>query len=202
MSASALATLMGTLAQNQSQLPLQYGGLYGQAYSPAFNYFGNQANNMTTLGQAGMGLYGNLAGQQASMYQAELPHQMEMAMYNSLAPALSGLLGQGGFGPIPGIAPLNVQFNRPNVMQGYQGVMDQAYNQAQGYDGAFGATFGDMMDKMPQAPHLRPQAPAPAPAPQYPSPPKQGFGGGRGVAQPFRGDQRKQMAMARQGGAA
>jgi hypothetical protein len=173
MSAAALTGLLGNLAQQQQQLPLQYGNMYQSAYAPGFNYFGQQANNMTNLGQAGMGLYGNLAGQQASMYQSELPIQMEAAMFNSLAPALSGLLGQSGLN-IPGLGPLQMNFNRPDVMGGYQGVMDSAYNNARGYDSTVGAMQADMMDKMPVAPYLQPQAPqqAPqqAPPPAYQSP--------------------------------
>lgn len=163
MSAAALTGLIGNLAQQQAQLPLSYGGLYQNAYAPGFNYLQNQANNMTSIGQAGMGLYGNLAGQQASMYQAELPHQMEMAMFNSLAPALGNLLGQGGFGGMS-ISPINMQFNRPDVMSGYQGAVDRAYTEAKGYDGTFGAMQADMMDKMPTAPYMQPQQPAPMPS--------------------------------------
>lgn len=141
----ALEDLIGGLYQFNMGLPLQYA-------QPNFNFLNNQAGNMTSLGNqyqnnvggignqaiggsaslgnSAMGLYGNLAGQQASMYQSELPMQMEMAKYNSLAPALSGLLGQFG-GGMDGlsISPISMNFNRPDVMAGYRGAVDNAYSQ-------------------------------------------------------------------------
>lgn len=138
----ALEDLIGGLYQFNMGLPLQYA-------QPNFNFLNNQAGNMTSLGNqyqgnmgslggqaisgaaslgnSAMGLYGNLAGQQASMYQSELPIQMEMAKYNSLAPALSGLLGQfgGGLGGM-NISPISMNFNRPDVMAGYQGAVSNA----------------------------------------------------------------------------
>jgi hypothetical protein len=176
MSAAALAGLMGQLGTAGMQLPLGYGQLYQNAYAPGFNYFGQQANNMTNLGQAGMGLYGNLAGQQASMYQAELPHMADMAMFNSLAPALSGILGSAGMGNF-NISPMQMQFNRPDVMGGYQGVMDRSYNEAKGYDGLVGGMQADLLDKMPTAPYMQQQQmpqqsaqQAPQQMPRYQSP--------------------------------
>jgi hypothetical protein len=140
----ALEDLIGGLYQFNMGLPLQYA-------NPNFSFLNNQAGNMTSLGNqyqgnmgslggqaiggsaslgnSAMGLYGNLAGQQASMYQSELPMQMEMQKYNSLAPALSGLLGQFGGGGMGGmnISPINMNFNRPDVMSGYQGAVNNAY---------------------------------------------------------------------------
>lgn len=156
MSSAALAGLLGQLGAAGMQLPLQYGQLYQGAYAPGFNYFGQQANNMTNLGQAGMGLYGNLAGQQASMYQAELPHMAEMAMFNALAPALSGILGSAGLGSF-NISPMQMQFNRPDVMGGYQDVMNRSYNEAKGYDGLVGGMQAGLLDKMPTAPYMQQQ---------------------------------------------
>jgi hypothetical protein len=164
----ALEDLIGGLYQYNMGLPLQYA-------NPNFNFLNNQAGNMTSLGNqyqsnigslggqaiggsaslgnSSMGLYGNLAGQQSQMYQAELPMQMEMAKYNSLAPALSGLLGQFGGGGMGGmnISPISMNFNRPDVMGGYQGAVDNAYknfgnttNQAYGQaTGAYGRAHSD-----------------------------------------------------------
>jgi hypothetical protein len=142
----ALEDLLGGLYQFNMGLPLQYA-------NPYFNFLGGQAGNVAglgnayqgnmggigqqavgqagSLGQGAMGLYGNLANTQAGMYQSELPMQMEMQKYNSLAPALSGLLNQfGGFGGGGlNISPISMQFNRPDVMAGYQGAVDNSFNQ-------------------------------------------------------------------------
>lgn len=172
----ALEDLIGSLYGINTQLPLQYGSLYSQAYNPYFSYLGNQAGNMASLGSANMGqvgqmgqqgmnLYGQLAGQQAQMYQTELPMQMEMAKFNALAPVLGGLLGQGGFGGLPGIGQLSMNFNRPDVMSGYQGAVDRGFNELKGaygsavgntrsYDNTMSGAFADMMDKMPTAPYM------------------------------------------------
>lgn len=171
----ALEDMIPGLYNTNVQLPLQYGNMYQGAYSPMFQYLGGQAGNMASLGNnyvgqmgslgtAGMGLYGNLAGQQAQMYQSELPFQMEMQKFNALAPALSGLLSYGGFGGA-GISPISMNFNRPDVMSGYKGAVDTAYKGVNsGYDRAVQNTsqydaptygfFGDMMDKMPYAPFM------------------------------------------------
>jgi len=208
----ALEDLIGNLAGQAAQLPLNYGQLFQSAYSPYFNYATSQADNMAGLGQAGigaqsqlgqsyignagqlgqsaMGLYGNLAGQQASMYQAELPMQMEMQKYNSLSPALGGLLGQLGLGGI-NISPIKMDFNRPDVMAGYKdavsnsqnylggsyskgaravgGAYGQAVKNAKSYDDQFGGMFADMMDRMPTPPTQQQKAPMAAPnnAPAY-----------------------------------
>jgi hypothetical protein len=163
----ALEDLIGSLYQYNMGLPLNYA-------NPYFSFLNNQAGNMTSLGNqyqgnmgslggqaiggsaslgnSAMGLYGNLAGQQASMYQSELPMQMEMQKYNSLAPALSGLLGQfgGGLGGM-NISPISMNFNRPDVMGGYQGAVNNAYknfgnttNQAYGHaTDAYGRAHSD-----------------------------------------------------------
>jgi len=212
-----LENLIGQLAGQAAQLPLNYGQLFQSAYSPYFQYANNQADNMAGLGQAGigaqsqlgqagigaqsqlgqsyignagqlgqsaMGLYGNLAGQQAAMYQSELPMQMEMQKYNSLSPALGGLLGQLGLGGI-NLAPIKMDFNRPDVMAGYGGAVSnaqnylnssyskgsgaaqsayrQGVNDAKSYDGQFGGMFADMMDRMPTPPAPQQQAPMAAP---------------------------------------
>jgi len=153
----ALEDLLGGLYQYNMGLPLQYA-------NPYFSFLNNQAGNMAgvgnsfqqgmggigtqaiggadSLGNSAMGLYGNLANNQAQMYASELPHQMEMAKFNSLAPALSGLLNQfGGFGS--GIAPLQMAFNRPDVMSGYDGAVGNSFNQLQNAThGAYGAAQG------------------------------------------------------------
>jgi hypothetical protein len=171
----SLMGLIGNLAQQQNQLPLQYGQMYQNAYAPGFNYFNNQAQNMTNLGGQSMGLYGNLAGQQSQMYQSELPFQRDMQMFNSIAPVLSGLLGQGGMS-LPAFSPINMQFNRPDVMGGFQGVVDNAYKQTKGYDGAVGGMMADQMDKMPVAPYLQQPQQPPQPQPAIGSA-MPGFGG-------------------------
>ena len=178
-----LENLIGQLYQTNTQLPLQYGQMFNQAYQPYYSYLQSQAGNAANLGGRGidaqaslggqninaqaslggqninaqsslggqninaqaslggqyignagqlgssaMGLYGNLTGQEASMYQSELPMQMEMAKYNSLSPALAGLLGQGGMGSFD-ISPISMNFNRPDVMRGYQGAVDRSYGE-------------------------------------------------------------------------
>ena len=203
----ALEDLIGGLYQFNMGLPLQYA-------QPGFGFLNNQAGNMaglgntyqnnvgslgnqaiggaSQLGNSAMGLYGSLANTQGNMYQAELPMQMEMQKFNALAPALSGLLGQfgGGFGGA-GISPISMNFNRPDVMSGYQGAVDNSYkqlgnftNQAYGkaqsaYDqsnqntNAIGSQFnqqwGDLQDRVfpkkpqgPQKPTLQPLGAAPA----------------------------------------
>lgn len=187
-----LEQLIGNIYQTNSQLPLAYGGMYANAYSPYFQYMGNQAGNMaglgnTYLGQAGqmgqasMGLYGQLAGQQAQMYQTELPIQYEMQKFNALSPVLSGLLGQGGFDGLPSIGPVNMSFSRPDVMAGYQGAVDRGYagvkdaygaatSGVRSYDGQFAGGFADMLDKLPAAPYARATKPAPAAASPAPTP--------------------------------
>lgn len=217
----ALEDLIGGLYQFNMGLPLQYA-------NPYFGFLNNQAGNMTSLGNqyqsnvggignqavgssaalgnSSMGLYGTLAGQQASMYQSELPMQMEMAKYNSLAPALSGLLGQfgGGMGGM-NISPISMNFNRPDVMGGYQGAVDnayknfnnttnQAYGQAQGaYNRAhqdtsaigdqFKGQWQDLQNRV--FPGQKPAEPAkpvfnPSLAPPAPQPTPWGAGGAQG----------------------
>jgi len=204
-----MMNMIGQIYGQNQQLPLQYGGLYQNAYAPYFNYAGQQAGNMAGLGQqnigttgqigqqnigttgqigqGAMGLYGNLANTQAGMYQSELPFQMQSQMFNSLAPVLGGLLSQGGFGGLPGISPVQMNFNRPDVMSGFQGTVNQAYDKVgnaygqavgntQSYDAPGGGMMADMMDKMPTAPYMQKPQQAPAtgrrraPAPSTRSP--------------------------------
>lgn len=207
----ALEDLLGGLYQFNMGLPLQY-------FNPYAQFQGGQSQNLASLGnayqgniggigQAGiggaaslgnsaMGLYGNLANTQASMYQSELPMQMEMQKYNSLAPALSGLLNQFGGGMGGGgmnIAPISMTFKRPDVMAGYQGAVDnsfgqlgkftdQAYGQAKGAFGDaqapvqqagkdFNKQWGDMQNKVfnPPKPAQPPQNPNFTPVPFTPA---------------------------------
>jgi len=187
-----LNTIAQIYGQNQ-QLPLQYGSLYQNAYDPYFKYAGQQGTNLAglgqqnigTIGQVGQGamnLYGSLANTQADMYQAELPFQMQSQMFNSLAPVLSGLLGQGGFSGLPEMSPIQMSFQRPNVMGGFNSTANQAYrnvnnayNQSVGnaraYDGQVDARMSDMMEKMPTPPYMnKPQAPPPPPRRPRPRP--------------------------------
>jgi hypothetical protein len=205
----ALEDLIGGLYQFNMGLPLQYA-------NPYFSFLNNQAGNMTSLGNQyqnnmgslggqamsgsaalgnnSMNLYGQLSGQQASMYQSELPMQMEMAKYNSLAPALSGLLGQFGGGGMGGmnISPISMNFNRPDVMSGYQGAVNNAYknfgnttNQAYGQaTDAYGRAHSDtaeignqfqgqwqnLQDRVFPSPQVGPQKP-PRPAAATPAAP-------------------------------
>lgn len=177
-----LENLIGQVYQTNSQLPLQYGQMYNQAYQPYYGYLQSQAGNAAQLGtslggqyignagqlgSSAMSLYGNLAGQEAGMYQAELPVQMEMAKYNSLAPVLAGLMGQGGLGSF-NISPISMNFNRPDVMGGYQGAVDRSYSELgnsynksygqgmggmRGYDRTMAGAFADNLDRLPQAPY-------------------------------------------------
>ena len=62
------------------------------------------------------------------MYGSEMPAKMEMARFNALGPALSGLLGQFGGGGAA-IGSYDMNFDRPDVMKGYQGAVDNSYNQ-------------------------------------------------------------------------
>jgi hypothetical protein len=214
----ALEDLIGGLYQFNMGLPLQYA-------NPYFGFLNNQAGNMTSLGNqyqsnigslggqaiggsaslgnSSMGLYGNLAGQQSQMYQAELPMQMEMAKYNSLAPALSGLLGQFGGGGMGGmnISPISMNFNRPDVMGGYQGAVDNAYknfgnttNQAYGQAAdAYGRARGgadeignqfqgqwqNLQDRVfPKQASEAPQSPGMSPGAAFPKPGRQNNSGG------------------------
>lgn len=144
-----LESLIGNIHQTNTQLPLQYGGMYGNAFAPMYGYYGQQANNMSSLGGQSMGLYGNLASQ-----------DMDAQRFNSLAPVLSSLLGQyGGGGGGFGISSIN------SPMAGYQGVVDNAYRQARSYDGNMEKKFKDHMGMLPKAPYMAPPA-APAPQPQ------------------------------------
>lgn len=102
--------------------------LGGQNINAQASLGGSYMSNVGQLGSSAMGLYGNLAGQEAAMYQSELPMQMEMAKYNSLSPVLAGLLGQGGMGSFD-ISPISMNFNRPDVMRGYQGAVDRSYGE-------------------------------------------------------------------------
>lgn len=191
----ALEDLISTIYGLNLELPLKYGQQAMEAYRPLFGYMTGQAQNATNLGTAlqsnagalgqtaanqmgsvgnsAMNLYGNLANTQASMYQAELPTQLEEQKFNSLSPALAGLLSYGGMGDF-NFAPLKINYNRPDVMSGYQGVVDRAYkgvkdaidrgyqesNNAyskahggmQGYDRKVYGSFGNMMDKLPSPP--------------------------------------------------
>lgn len=147
-------------AGNQTSLGNQYinaaGGL-GQQQLGAYGGLGqNYVSQMGGLGQNAMNLYGSLAGQQASMYQAELPMQMQQAKFNSIAPALSGILGGMGLGG-GGLGPISMNFNRPDVMGGFNSTVNNAVgslqnannqvmrgfnDQAQGAWGGLGAAYG------------------------------------------------------------
>lgn len=182
----AIEDLLGGIIQ----LPLGYGNMTNNMYSPMYGYGQSQGNNMAQLGGQSMGLYGNLAGQQASMYQSELPFQMEQAKWNSIAPVLGGLLGQFGLGG-GNIGGINMSFNRPNVMAGYQGAVNNAYSNARGYDGWMNDNFNQQRDSMPQLPTQKGGGPVndtgfapgagPMPTPQRPRVPQQapGMGSGR-----------------------
>ena len=166
-------SLEGLLGQMVG-LPVAYGNMYtnmyNSMYNPMYSYGQSQAGNMAQLGGQSMGLYGNLAGQQASMYQAELPMQMEQAKWNSIAPALSGLLGQIGFGGA-NISPLAMQFNRPDVMSGYGSAVNSAYQNARGYDGWMQQNFAGHQQAMQNAMPPNPFA-AQAQQAQQPMPPR------------------------------
>lgn len=89
----------------------------------------NSINQAGQLGASAMGLYGGLANTQANMYGSEMPARMEMARFNALGPALSGLLGQFGGGDGAAIGSYDMKFDRPDVMSGYQGAVDNNYRQ-------------------------------------------------------------------------
>jgi len=160
----AIEDILGQMVQ----LPIAYGKMYGDQYAnlynPQYSYGQSQAGNMAQLGGQSMSLYGNLAGQQASMYSNELPMRMEMAKWNSLAPALSGLLNQVGFSGV-NLSPLSMQFNRPDVMGGYGGAVQNAYSNARSYDPWMQQNFQGhqqaMQNAMPKNPFSG-GAPAPA----------------------------------------
>lgn len=142
---------MEAVLQQMVGLPVGYGNMYTNMYSPMYGYGQSQAGNMAQLGGQSMSLYGNLAGQQASMYNNELPMRMEQAKWNSLAPALSGLLNQIGFSGV-NLSPLSMQFNRPDVMSGYGGAVNSAYQNARGYDGWMQQNFAGQQSMMPPNP--------------------------------------------------
>lgn len=165
----SLEAMLGQFAQ----MPVAYGNLYGNQYAnlynPQYSYGQSQAGNMAQLGGQSMGLYGNLAGQQASMYSNELPMRMEMAKWNALAPALSGLLNQIGFSGV-NLPSLEMQFNRPDVMAGYGGAVSNAYGNARSYDGFMQQNFQNHQQAMQSAMPKNPFA-AGAPAPASPAGP-------------------------------
>ena len=200
----ALEDLIGSMYQFNMGMPLQYA-------NPYFQYMGNQANNMAgvgnayqgnmgsigtnsinqagQLGSSAMGLYGGLANTQANMYGSEMPARMEMARFNALGPALSGLLGQFG-GNGAAIGSYDMKFDRPDVMKGYQGAVDNSYNQlgnftdkaygqagnaydrtaggVQGYDKEFKNQWGHLQKQA--MPNYRPFGAPAAPTPASPAP--------------------------------
>lgn len=187
-----LEDMIGSIYNTNMQLPLAYGNMYNNAYGPMYGYGQSQAGNMAQLGGQSMGLYGNLAGQQASMYQSELPLQMQQQQWNSLAPVLSGLLGQFGMGGGQSISPINMSFRRPDVMSGYDSAVNNAYSNARSYDGWMQDNFQDHMSKLPTMPKPQgggvtqtyggwggPQNP-PSPAPRPPAPQPEPKAGGWG----------------------
>lgn len=168
-----LESLIGSIYGQNLQLPLAYGGMYQTASNPLFQYYGNQAGNMTSIGNQSMGLYGTLAAQ-----------DMDAQRYNSLAPVLSGLLGQfsgfggGGFN----ISPIS------SGMRGYQGVVDRAYRESRNYDDDMASAHRDMMSNLPKAPYMTqpggtygsPNPVAPQPVAQKEQPQQMFPGGGQG----------------------
>ena len=136
-----------------SQLPLAYGGMYSNAFNPMYGYYNAGAGNQTNLGGQAMGLYGNIAGQQAQMYQSELPFQMEQQKFNSVAPVLSGLLSQWGGGNY-NFSPINMQYNRPDAMSGYGGAVNNAYTQSRYYDQPMQQTHQAGVGMLPSAPYM------------------------------------------------
>jgi hypothetical protein len=153
------------IVQTATQLPLQYGGMYNQSFNPVYSYLNNQAGNMTQLGNQGISAYTNLMGQEANERMAAMPYQMQGAMFNAVAPALSGLLSQYAPG-IPGLG----NFQMPKFggggrgVSGLQGLMNDAYSRAGSYDDQFMGQFNRNLGMLPKAPYLN--APA-ASAPQY-----------------------------------
>jgi hypothetical protein len=118
---------------NVGSLGNQYQGSVaglGNTYQGNMGSIGNTSINQAgQLGASAMGLYGGLANTQANMYGSEMPARMEMARFNALGPALTGLLGQFGGGGGAAIGPYNMNFDRPDVMSGYQGAVDNSFNQ-------------------------------------------------------------------------
>lgn len=166
----ALEDVLGSLVQ----LPVAYGNMYSNAYSPMYSYG-------QSMGAQSANLYGALAGQQADMYRAELPMQMEAQKWNAIAPLLGGLLGQYGIGG-GSLGQLSFQSQRPDLMSGYNNAIGR-------YDGWMKDYFNQQQAQMPTLPKAQPTA---APAPPPPPPPQPsytpGYGGYQGGGfQPFAG---------------
>lgn len=141
------------------QLPLGYGNMQTNAYQPMYSYGQSQGANA-------MNLYGALAGQQANMYQAELPMQMEAQKWNAVAPLLSGLLGQFGLSGGGSLPSISFQSQRPDLMAGYNSAVGRYDNWMKDY-------FTQQQAVMPKFPQAPPPQSGPAPAslpyqsPQY-----------------------------------
>lgn len=187
-----LDSLIGDIYRSNQQLPLAYGDQTNKQFSPYYAFLAQQANQLgnnqgnigqggvsgaTSLGNASLGLYGQLAGLQQQQQQ-----------FNSLAPVLGSLLNQfggpGGFN-LPAISAIG------DPMAGYQGATSGAYGQlgnfmntAYGQNDAaskqFGQQFEDVFNRqagmMPQMPATNqspqtPQAPAPQGGSPMPGPP-------------------------------
>lgn len=133
-------------------LPVAYGNMYNNAYQPMYSYGQSQGQNAASL-------YGALAAQQANMYQAELPMQMEAQKWNAVAPLLGGLLSQYGLGG--NLGTISFQSQRPDLMSGYGNAVGR-------YDSWMKDYFDRQQAVMPKLPS--PQQPASA-APASPSPP-------------------------------
>lgn len=189
-----LESLIGNIYGQNLQLPLAYGGMYQTASNPLFQYYGNQAGNMTSIGNQSMGLYGTLAAQ-----------DMDAQRYNSLAPVLSGLLGQfGGFGG----GNFNISPIRSG-MGGYAGVVNRAYQQAKSYDGDMESAHRAMMSNLPKAPYMAQAGGtygSPNPVPQQPvaqtQQPQQMFPGGGGGGITYQPDRLGMSRMQRDSAAA
>ena len=149
------------LAQTGMQMPLQYGNMYQQGYSPLFQYYGNQAGNVAGLGNQFMGQMGNMGQGSMNLYGNMAQHMMDAQQFNAVAPALKGLLAGSGY---------NIDFGQMDinpVMQGYNDAVGRAYGGVQGaynqsmanqgrYDQPMQNAFTGMMGMMPRAPYMEP----------------------------------------------
>lgn len=154
----ALEDLLGDVYRTNQQLPLSYGGMFNNQFSPYYAFIAQQQQRLaenqgnvgqagisgaTSLGNAGLGLYGNLAGMRQQQQQ-----------FNSVAPVLGALLNQfGGAGfNLPAISPIGDPMAGygsafGGALQQLANAQNRAYSENRDASQSFGQQFGDVFNR-------------------------------------------------------
>lgn len=155
-----LESLIGDVYRANQQLPLNYGQMYTQQFSPYYAFLAQQqqqlAGNQGDVGQAGMSGASSLGSSSLGLYGQLANMQQEQQRFNSLAPVLGSLLNQfggpgGGFN-LPAISAIgDPMAGYANATGGaYQqlaNAQNRAYQENQNVPNAFGKQFEGVFNR-------------------------------------------------------